>query len=230
MCNIYVFLIGGSEEDTLPAVWRVRRGRQRGGVGRQTKTSFIQSLTGNTWSQKGLVWEDQDFLNCFSSLKLSGAETIRKEWWTSRVNKDIMLDCTGEVQSSGPQGSLGYCFSGLLIQTKIYLQLEEEFSLKCNAQTSRTGKSLHLPLLFLRHLTTLLGYLSFWKGSWIVCRNLWISDFYWHASGLFICLKLSLVRRSKPNPLECKHIGSLLFVLWNRLERACLWGYANSCL
>lgn len=37
-------------------------------------------------------------------------------------------------------------------------------------------------------------------------------------------------QKVKPNPLECKHIGSFLFVLWNRLERGCLQWYAISYL
>jgi len=101
---------------------------------------------------------------------------------------------------------------------------------KCNTQTSRTRKSLHLPLLFLRSLMTLLGYLSVWKGNWVVCGNLWISDFYQCGFGLFDCLKLSLVRRSKPSPLGRRLVGSLWCVFWNRLGRGSLWGYAVSCL
>lgn len=153
-----------------------------------------------------------------------------EKWWASCVHKDILLDYAGEVQISGPQGTLGHCFLGLLIQTKMYLQLEEEFSVECNTQTSRTRKSLNFPLQFLRFLTIVLQSLSFWKGNCVICRNLCISGFYQYAFGLFICLQLSLVRRSKPNPLECKHTGSPLFVLWNRLKRGCLWEYAISCL
>lgn len=56
------------------------------------------------------------------------------------MHKNIMLDCTGEVQTSGPQGSLGYCFSGLLIRTKMYLQLEEEFFSCVMHRLAKQGK------------------------------------------------------------------------------------------
>jgi len=124
MHNIYVFVRGGIEEDTLPAVWGVRRNKQRGGVRRQLEKNIFHPVT-NRERRKTLCGRTRISWTCFGSLKLSETERIGQEWWASRVHKDVMLDCTGEVQTSGPQGSLGCCFAGLLIRTKMYFQSEE---------------------------------------------------------------------------------------------------------